>query len=109
MTYTSIGILVTLGDDLSRLDRKSIVDGKLKPKPNKACRIKIIYLQSGVAAVQRQDGSFSACIDGSENDMRFVFCAAAICHMLDYWGDVNKEKMYEFIMNSIVSRRYILD
>lgn len=28
MTYTSIGILVTLGDDLSRLDRKSIVDGK---------------------------------------------------------------------------------
>lgn len=81
MTYTSIGILVTLGDDLKRLDRKSIVDG--------------------VAAVQRPDGSFSACIDGSESDMRFVFCAAAICHMLDYWGDVNKDKMYEFIMNSI--------
>ncbi|XP_067624364.1 geranylgeranyl transferase type-1 subunit beta isoform X2 [Eurosta solidaginis] len=81
MTYTAIGILATLGDDLSRLDRKSIVDG--------------------VAAVQRPDGSFSACIDGSENDMRFVFCAAAICHMLDYWGDINKEKMYEFIMKSL--------
>ncbi|KAI9583917.1 geranylgeranyl transferase type-1 subunit beta [Glossina fuscipes] len=81
MTYTSIGVLITLGDDLSRLDRKIIVDG--------------------VAAVQRSDGSFSACIDGSEHDMRFVFCAAAICHMLDYWGDVNKEKMYQFIMNSI--------
>lgn len=28
MTYTSIGVLITLGDDLSRLNRKSIVDGK---------------------------------------------------------------------------------
>ncbi|XP_005176475.1 geranylgeranyl transferase type-1 subunit beta [Musca domestica] len=81
MTYTSLGILVTLGDDLSRLDRKSIVDG--------------------VAAVQKADGSFSACIDGSENDMRFVFCAAAICHMLDYWGDVDKDKMFDFIIKSI--------
>ncbi|XP_075152131.1 geranylgeranyl transferase type-1 subunit beta [Haematobia irritans] len=81
MTYTSLGVLVTLGDDLSRLDRKSIVDG--------------------VAAVQKPDGSFSACYDGSENDMRFVFCAAAICHMLDYWGDVNKDKMFDFIMKSI--------
>ncbi|XP_036328828.1 geranylgeranyl transferase type-1 subunit beta-like [Rhagoletis pomonella] len=81
MTYTGIGILATLGDDLSRLDRKSIVDG--------------------VAAVQRPDGSFSACIDGSENDMRFVFCAAAICHMLDYWGDVDKEKMFQFITSCI--------
>lgn len=62
-----------------------------------------MYILLGVAAVQRPDGSFSACIDGSESDMRFVFCAAAICYMLDYWGDVNKDKMYEFIMNSIVS------
>lgn len=58
---------------------------------------------SGVAAVQKSDGSFSACIDGSENDMRFVFCAAAICHMLDYWGDVDKDKMFDFIIKSIVS------
>ncbi|XP_054743002.1 geranylgeranyl transferase type-1 subunit beta [Anastrepha obliqua] len=81
MTYTGIAILVTLGDDLSRLDRKNIVDG--------------------VAAVQRPDGSFSACIDGSENDMRFVFCAAAICHMLDYWGNVDKENMFQFIRSCI--------
>ncbi|XP_053958484.1 geranylgeranyl transferase type-1 subunit beta [Anastrepha ludens] len=81
MTYTGIAILATLGDDLSRLDRKNIVDG--------------------VAAVQRPDGSFSACIDGSENDMRFVFCAAAICHMLDYWGNVDKENMFQFIRSCI--------
>ncbi|KAH8248748.1 hypothetical protein KR032_002943 [Drosophila birchii] len=81
MTYTSIAVLVTLGDDLSRLDRRSIVDG--------------------VAAVQKAEGSFGACIDGSEDDMRFVYCAAAICHMLDYWGDVDKEAMYQFIMRSL--------
>lgn len=56
----------------------------------------------GVAAVQKSDGSFSACIDGCEDDMRFVFCAAAICFMLDYWGDVDKERMYQFIMKSMV-------
>ncbi|XP_030382862.1 geranylgeranyl transferase type-1 subunit beta isoform X2 [Scaptodrosophila lebanonensis] len=81
MTYTSVAVLATLGDDLTRLDRKNIV--------------------AGVAAVQRPDGSFSACIDGSESDMRFVYCAATICHMLDYWGDVNKETMYQFIMRSL--------
>lgn len=61
-----------------------------------------IYIIVGVAAVQKSDGSFSACIDGSEDDMRFVFCAAAICFILDYWGDVDKERMYQFIMNSMV-------
>lgn len=36
--------------------------------------------------------------------MRFVFCAAAICHLLDYWGDVDKEKMFQFIISCIVSQ-----
>lgn len=44
MTYTCIAILVILKDDLSRLDRKAIVQG--------------------VASVQRSDGSFSASIEG---------------------------------------------
>ncbi|XP_037960592.1 geranylgeranyl transferase type-1 subunit beta [Teleopsis dalmanni] len=81
MTYTSICVLITLGDDLSRLNRQSIVDG--------------------VATNQRSDGSFSACINGCESDMRFVYCAAAICHLLDYWGNVDKDKMYSFIKDSI--------
>lgn len=81
MTYTGIATLATLGDDLSRIDRKAIVDG--------------------VAAVQRPDGSFSASVEGNEHDMRFVYCAAAICSMLDYWGNVDKEKMAEYIIQSI--------
>lgn len=83
MTYTGIAILITLGDDLSRLDRKAIIEG--------------------VAAVQRPDGSFSASVDGNEHDMRFVYCASAICFMLNDWGDVDKKKMSKYIETSIVS------
>lgn len=82
MTYTGIAILVTLGDDLSRLNRRAIVEG--------------------VAAVQRPDGSFSATIEGSEHDMRFVYCAAAICAMINEWGDVNKTTLAQYIRNSLV-------
>lgn len=83
MTYTGIAILLTLGDDLSRLNRRAIVDG--------------------VAAVQRSNGSFSATVEGNEYDMRFVFCASAICFMLNDWGSVNKELMADYIKQSIVS------
>lgn len=41
MTYTSIGILVTLGDDLSRLDRKIIVDGELYKTKKKVMKVTI--------------------------------------------------------------------
>lgn len=83
MTYTGIAILLTLGDDLSRLNRRAIVDG--------------------VAAVQRSNGSFSATVEGNEYDMRFVFCASAICFMLNDWGSVNKALMADYIKQSIVS------
>lgn len=81
ITYTGIAILVALGDDLSRLDRKAIIEG--------------------VAAMQREDGSFSATIEGSEHDMRFVYCAAAICAMLNDWGKVDRRKMADYILKSI--------
>lgn len=81
MTYTAIAILVTLGDDLSRLDRRAIVDG--------------------IATVQRDDGSFSASIEGNEHDMRFVYCAAVICSMLNDWGRVNKISMADYILKSV--------
>lgn len=57
----------------------------------------------GVEAVQRPDGSFSASIEGNEWDMRFVYCAACICHMLNDWGKVNKSAMGRYILDSIVS------
>lgn len=81
MTYTAIAILLALGDDLSRLDRAAII--------------------RGVAATQREDGSFSATVEGSEQDMRFVYCAACICTMLDDWGAVDKARMKEYILGSV--------
>ncbi|XP_055683923.1 geranylgeranyl transferase type-1 subunit beta [Lutzomyia longipalpis] len=81
MTYTGIAILISLGDNLSRLDREAIVEG--------------------VAAVQREDGSFSASVEGNEQDMRFVYCAAAICAMLNDWGSVDRRRMAQYIRDSI--------
>lgn len=81
MSYTAIAILLALGDDLGRLDRAAIV--------------------RGVAATQRPDGSFSATVEGSEQDMRFVYCAACICTMLDDWGTVDRERMREYILSSV--------
>lgn len=34
--------------------------------------------------------------------MRFVYCAAAVCTMLNNWGKVNKDKMADYIIKSIV-------
>lgn len=81
MTYTALAILLALGDDLSRVDRQAII--------------------RGVAATQRQDGSFSATVEGSEQDMRFVYCAASICTMLDDWGTVDRERMKDYILSGI--------
>lgn len=81
MTYTGLAVLLALGDDLSRLNRKAIVEG--------------------VAAVQQEDGSFSPTLQGNEHDMRFVYCAACICYMLNDWSGVDVDKMVEYIRRSI--------
>lgn len=81
MTYTGLAVLLALGDDLGRLDRKAIVQG--------------------VAAVQQEDGSFSATLLGNENDMRFVYCAACICSILNDWTGVDVDKMVGYIKRSI--------
>lgn len=83
MTYTGIAILLALDDDLSRLDRKAIIQG--------------------VAAVQKKNGSFSASIEGNEYDMRFVYCACCICYMLNDWTGIDKDAMGKYIIESIVS------
>lgn len=108
MTYTGLAILITLGDDLSRINRKAIIEG--------SCLfwviiqflffkviVKLYVFCAGVAGVQKADGSFSATIEGNESDMRFVYCAAAICVMLDDWGTVDKVAMANYIKNSLVS------
>lgn len=42
--------------------------------------------------------------EGSENDMRFIYCAACICHMLDDWSGMDIKKAIDYIRKSMVSR-----
>jgi len=80
MTYTALAALVILGDDLSRVNRKAIVDS--------------------LKTLQREDGSFCPAYGEPEFDMRFVFCACAISHMLKDWSGVNTEAVVRYIQNS---------
>ncbi|BES87689.1 Protein geranylgeranyltransferase type I, beta subunit [Nesidiocoris tenuis] len=80
MTYTGLVTLVTLGDDLSRVNRPAII--------------------KGVAALQQEDGSFACTLLGSENDMRFVYCACCICYILQDWSGMDMDKTLSYIRGS---------
>lgn len=81
MTYTGLCILLSLGDDLSRVNRKVIVEG--------------------LKALQNDEGNFSATLSGCESDMRFVYCAASISYMLNDWSGFDIARATKYIMKSI--------
>lgn len=81
MTYTGLGTLLILGDDLSRVKRKDIA--------------------AGVRACQQPDGSFCALLSGSECDMRFVYSAAAVCYMIQDWSGMDTELATNYILQSM--------
>ncbi|XP_018026815.1 geranylgeranyl transferase type-1 subunit beta [Hyalella azteca] len=62
MTYTALASLVLLGDDLSRVDKPAVL--------------------RHVSSLQCSNGSFLSNSGGSENDLRFVYCAAVVCYLL---------------------------
>ena len=70
MTYTALATLTILGDDLSRVDRPGTL--------------------AHVRSLQQPNGSFRA-VDGGECDMRFVYCAAAICAFLRDGGGAGED------------------
>ncbi|RXN28610.1 geranylgeranyl transferase type-1 subunit beta [Labeo rohita] len=80
MTYTGLACLIILGDDLSRVNKDACL--------------------AGLRALQLEDGSFYAVPEGSENDMRFVYCAACICYMLDDWSGMDCQKAIDYIRRS---------
>ncbi|KAE8741270.1 hypothetical protein FOCC_FOCC013192 [Frankliniella occidentalis] len=81
MTYTGLGTLLILGDDLSRVNRKVVA--------------------AGVRACQQSDGSFCATLAGSECDMRFVYSAAAVCYILQDWSGMDVGLTTNYIMQSL--------
>lgn len=81
MTYTALASLVILGDDLSRVN--------------------VVNVSQGLRVLQQEDGSFVASKEEAENDMRFVYCATAICKLINDWSGVDKDKLANFIVKSI--------
>ncbi|KAJ8672847.1 hypothetical protein QAD02_004107 [Eretmocerus hayati] len=81
MTYTALASLLILGDNLSGVDRESVIQG--------------------VKACQNSDGSFMAMVTGCESDMRFVYCACCVSAILDDWSGVDKAKTIDYILKSI--------
>uniref|UniRef100_G1TK87 Geranylgeranyl transferase type-1 subunit beta n=2 Tax=Oryctolagus cuniculus TaxID=9986 RepID=G1TK87_RABIT len=81
MTYTGLSCLVILGDDLSRVNKEACL--------------------AGLRALQLEDGSFCAVPEGSENDMRFVYCASCVCYMLNNWSGMDVKKAISYIRRSM--------
>ncbi|KAJ3762747.1 terpenoid cyclases/protein prenyltransferase alpha-alpha toroid [Lentinula raphanica] len=77
MTYTALLTLAILRDDFSRLDKQGIL--------------------SFLKACQREDGSFSTIPGSRETDLRTLYCAFVISHLLDDWSGVNVERALAFI------------
>ncbi|XP_066316148.1 geranylgeranyl transferase type-1 subunit beta-like [Miscanthus floridulus] len=78
-TYSALAILKIIGYDLASIDFKALLLSLKK--------------------LQQPDGSFMPTHIGAETDLRFVYCAAAICSMLDDWTGMDKLKAKEYILN----------
>ena len=89
MTYTGLATLLILGDNLSRVDKKSIIEG--------------------IRACQNPDGCFTAMITGSESDMRFLYCACCVSYILNDWSGIDQQKAIDYILKSIVRYFYFFN
>ncbi|VAH56864.1 unnamed protein product [Triticum turgidum subsp. durum] len=78
-TYSALATLKIVGYDVLNLDSNVLLLSMKK--------------------LQQPDGSFMPTHIGAETDLRFVYCAAAICSMLKDWSGMDKEKAKEYILN----------
>ncbi|XP_042492542.1 geranylgeranyl transferase type-1 subunit beta [Macadamia integrifolia] len=78
-TYCALAILKIVGYNLSRMDSESM----------------LISMKN----LQQPNGSFMPIHIGAETDLRFVYCAAAICFMLKNWSGMDREKAKDYILN----------
>ncbi|KAL0091986.1 protein geranylgeranyltransferase type I beta subunit [Phycomyces blakesleeanus] len=78
-TYTALLNLLILGDDLSRVNIKAIT--------------------RAIRSLQQDDGSIAPTEGSYERDVRFIYCATAICYILDDWSGLDMEKTLKYIQN----------
>ncbi|KAI4352107.1 hypothetical protein L6164_006390 [Bauhinia variegata] len=77
-TYCALAILKIVGYKMSNIDSDSIL--------------------TSMRNLQQPDGSFMPIHTGAETDLRFLYCAAVICFMLDNWSGMDKEKAKDYIL-----------
>lgn len=46
--------------------------------------------------------------EGTEYDMRYLFCAASICYILNDWSGMDIESTKQFILSSIVNIMFLI-
>lgn len=52
--------------------------------------------------------SFQPTADGSENDMRFIYCACCISYILNDWSGVDIPRVIQYIKKSMVIKPFQL-
>lgn len=85
MTYTSLAILLTLDPTHTRFPRGADKDA----------------IVAGIKLLQQPEGSFRATFDGSECDMRFLYCACAISAMLGDWSGVDVPRAVAYVRSCL--------
>ncbi len=79
MTYTALCTLLALGDNLDHINKGGII--------------------KSLKTLQQPDGSYQCRSSGSENDLRFLYCACAISYILNDWSGVNIQLAIEYIQS----------
>jgi geranylgeranyl transferase type-1 subunit beta len=89
MTYTALCTLRALGDDLSRVDKRAIIQA-LKS---------LQQISSSSSSSSSGSGAFCCIAVGSEEDLRFLYCACCISHMLNDWSGIDQDKAVDYIVS----------
>ena len=108
MTYTALCTLQTL-----HLASMSSMSGKEEEEDaggvqssrmfweqqDESPRLDVQSILKTVSKLQRSDGSFQCTIAESESDMRFLYCACAICYMLNDFSYINIDRAVRYIQS----------
>lgn len=82
LTYCALCSLIICGDDLRRVNRSRII--------------------GNLSKYQKKNGCFISS-PGGESDMRFIYCATAICYIINDFSSIDQEQMIKYLMNCLVS------
>jgi geranylgeranyl transferase type-1 subunit beta len=77
MTFSALNCLLTLGDDLSKINKTSLL--------------------KSLSMLQLPDGSVRATFQDFENDVRFLYSACSISYILNDWSALDKNAASQFL------------